>query len=240
MRRRSLLALVPALAVLLAGHAATAQSPTVDEIIARNIEAKGGMARIQDVESIRQTAEFTVQGIVGELTVYSMRPNLMRQEMRVGPETIINGFDGETPWMVNPMSGTSQATVVTGPQAEMIRRSAAFDGPLVNHKERNITATLEGAETIDGRPTHHLRLTHPDGQVQHIYIDQETALETRIVSEAPEGRVEQRLSDFREVDGVTLPFAVQVVTGGTVTGSMKVQKVELNPSIEVSLFRIPR
>jgi hypothetical protein len=178
--------------------------------------------------------------MAGTLTVYAMRPNLMRQELKIGAETIVNGFDGETPWMVNTMSGTDQAIVLSGPQAEMIRRQASFDGPLVDYASRGAKAELLGAEEFEGRTLHHIRMTSRDGLVQHIYLDPETALESRIVTEGPTGDVEQRLLDFREVDGLLMPFTVEVLTGGTVTGRMKILKVELNPTVDISLFRIPR
>ena len=100
--------------------------------------------------------------------------------------------------------------------------------------------TLIRVPLREGRTLHHIRMTSRDGLVQHIYLDPETALESRIVTEGPTGDVEQRLLDFREVDGLLMPFTVEVLTGGTVTGRMKILKVELNPTVDISLFRIPR
>lgn len=239
MTRRSLYVLVPAMVLALVAQPATQTTLTADEVIARNLAAKGGMDRIQQVNSLRQTAEFTVQGLSGTMTILTMRPNLMRQELDLGGQKIASGFDGETPWMVNPASGSSQAIVMQGPQADMVRRQASFDGPLVDYKEKGIKAELLAPEA-GGAATHHLRLTHPDGQVQHLYLDPDTFLETRIVTEAPEGTVEQRLSDFREVEGLTMPFMVEVIMAGQPGGTLKVTKVEINPSLDVSMFRIPR
>jgi len=237
MTRRRLTLAVSVVALMFVAQPAGAQ--TVDALIAKNLEAKGGLDRIKAVTSIRQTGEITVQGMAGGLVVYAMRPNLTRQELTLGTETIVNGFDGETPWMVNTMSGSDQAIVLTGPQAEMIRRQASFDGPLVDYKARGGTAELVGTEEFDGRQVHHIKLMAPGNVVQHVYLDAETGLETRIATEGAAGIVEQRLSDFREVEGLMMPFVVQVVTGGAVAGSMKVTKVELNPDIDVALFRIP-
>lgn len=241
MTRRSFRILVSAVVLAVLVQPAWAQTaPTVDEVIAGNLAAKGGLERLKEVDAIRQTAEFSIQGLSGTMTILTMRPNLMRQELQMGAQTVISGFDGETPWMVNPASGSSQAIVMQGPQADMVRRQASFDGPLVNYKERGITAALLASETVNGAPAYHVQLTYADGPVQHLYIDQASMLEVRIVTDAPEGSVEQRLSDFRDVEGFKMPFSIEVLMGGQPSGTLKVTRVELNPSLEVALFRIPR
>lgn len=236
---RRLLAPAASFAILLL-LAPGAMAQTADELIARNIAAKGGMDKLKAVNAIRQTSDITIQGTAASLTVYSKRPNLSRQEIVLGSETIISAFDGQTPWMVNPMTGSTQATVVTGPQADMIRQDASFDGPMIDYKARGMTAELIGPEDIDGMPVHHLKLTGQDGVVRHVYLDAATSLETKMSTETPMGLVEQRLSDYRDVGGLKVPFAITVLTGGAVTAEVKVLKLELNPEIDDGLFRIPR
>jgi outer membrane lipoprotein-sorting protein len=220
--------------------ATSAGAQTADELIAKNIAAKGGMEKLKAVQSFRQTSDITVQGMAAKLTIYSKRPNLTRQEIVVGPETIVSAFDGQTPWMVNPMSGSTQATVITGPQADMIRNDASFDGPLVDYKARGTTVELVGAEDVDGTAVHHLKVTGADGLVKHIYLDASTSLEMKVTTETPEGLVEQRFTDYRDVGGLKVPYSITVLTGGAVTAQIKLLTVDLNAEIDDALFRIPR
>lgn len=238
MFRRSLAPVLSLAILLLVAPLAGAQ--TADELIAKNIAAKGGLEKLKAVQSLRQTSDITIQGMAAKLTIYSKRPNLTRQEIVLGPETIISAFDGQTPWMVNPMSGSTQATVVTGPQADMIRNDASFDGPLVDYKARGMTAELIGSEDVDGTAVHHLKVTGSDGLVKHIYLDASTSLEVKVATETPQGLVEQRLSDYREVGGLKVPFSITVLTGGAVTAQVKVLTLDLNAEIDDALFRIPR
>lgn len=232
-------AAVTALLALVLVPVASAQ--TVDELVARNLASKGGLEQIRAVGSIRQTSEITTQGMVATMTVYAKRPNLMRQEILMGGQTVVNGFDGQTPWMINRMAtGSDEAVPVTGAQADMVRNQASFDGPLVDYRERGMQVELVGLEDLDGRPVHHLKLTNPQGEVQHIYLDGDTALESRIVSEGAAGRLEQVLSDYRQVNGMTLPFRIAMYTGAVLVGDMKVLTVEFNPELDDALFRMVR
>jgi len=239
MKRSVPVAAVAALLALVLVPVASAQ--TVEELVARNLAAKGGLEQIRAIGSIRQTSEITTQGMVAKMTIYSKRPNLMRQEILMGGETLVNGFDGEMPWMINRMAtGSDQAVPITGAQADMVRNQASFDGPLVDYRERGMQVELVGLEELDGRPVHHLKLTNPQGEVQHIYLDGETALESRIVSEGAAGRLEQVLSDYRQVEGMTLPFRITMSAGGMVVGDMQVLTVEFNPELDDALFRMIR
>src|SRR6185436_15679066 len=85
--------------------AAPAALPTVDEIIARNLEAKGGAAKWQAIKSVKMTGMMIRQGTEMPLTVYAMRPNFNRQEITTPGGKAVQAFDGTTAWVVNPMMG---------------------------------------------------------------------------------------------------------------------------------------
>ena len=107
-------------------------------------------------------------------------------------------------------------------------------------------ATLEfvGNETAGDRKFIHLKLTGKDQRVQHCYLDAETALEARIVSEAqsPLGKVEveQQLSDYRDVEGLKMPFLIKRLANGAEQAKIQVEKVELNARFDDSVFKMPK
>ena len=117
MNRRSLIVLVLA-AVALAGTRANArQNPSVDEIVAKNLQAKGGLEKLRAVTSIKQTSRLSLPGgLEATVTVYGKRPNLTRQELNVAAtgQTMVSAFDGTTAWSLNPMMGASTPTVARG------------------------------------------------------------------------------------------------------------------------------
>jgi outer membrane lipoprotein-sorting protein len=237
MTRRSLAVLVAAFGVLVAALPARAQS--VDEIIAKNVQAKGGLEKLRAVQSLKQTAHLTLQGMEATLTIYGKRPNLSRQEMNLAGQAMVMGFDGETAWQMTPMMG-SAGMAVTGPQADAIKEQADFDGPLVDYKAKGYTIELVGTESVGGKPAYHLKLTGKDQRVSHCYLDVVTGLEAKIVTDGRDGPVEQELSDYRDVEGLKVPFAVRTLSGGQVLAQIIVDKVELNVKFDDAIFKMPR
>jgi outer membrane lipoprotein-sorting protein len=238
MTRRFASVLVSALLVLAAAPRAATQA--VDELVARNIQAKGGAARLKAIDTVRQTGHLSMQGMAGTMKVFSKRPNLIRQEITLGTMTVINAFDGQNAWMVNPFLGSTDPVVMGGPEAEEIKEQSSFDGPLVDYKSQGGKLELVGQETLDGRKVEHLRLTGRSGSVQHIYLDAETALEVEMVRESDTGKLEQTLSDYRDVDGVKVPFLIKTSVNGVPMGEITVDKIEFNVPIDDALFRMKR
>lgn len=213
---------------------------TVDELISKNIAAKGGLEKLKSIQTMKQTSKVNTQGTEATITVYSKRPNLQRQEMKMGGQTITNGFDGEVSWIINPLAGMNRPIVVTGPQADIIREQAAFDGPLMNYRTRGSRVLLIGLETLGDRKVQHLQVIDRAQQTQHLYLDAETGLEVKIVSTLDGRKFEQELSDYREIDGVTFPFSIRMLVDGVQQSQVTVQSVEFNVSIDDAMFKVVR
>ena len=243
MLRRSLTLTVCLLAWLALGAGTSAQSTAgtagVDALIAKNLQAKGGREKLLAITSLKQSGHINIQSMTAVLTVYAKRPNLMRQEIAIGGQTITSGFDGTTPWLVNPLTGSSEPIVVKGPEADAIRDQADIDGPLVDYKTKGYKITLVGSETLDGKPVNHLKITGPRENVQHCYLDAATGLETKIVSEMPSGNLEQELSDYRDVNGVKMPFAARTMSNGVMLSQLTFDKIEVNVTIPELFFKMP-
>ena len=121
-----LLAIVSSVAAV---NGAAAQ--TVDELLAKNVQAKGGMEKLRSIQTVKQTGRLNIQGMEGKQVVYAKRPNLLRQELTIAGSLVVMAFDGQTPWMINPNLGAVAPIAMNGPLAEMIRDQSSFDGPLI-------------------------------------------------------------------------------------------------------------
>ncbi len=214
-----------------------AAQTAVDDLIAKNIAAKGGLAKLKSIQTMKQTSKMTAQGKPATITVYSKRPNLQRQELTIAGNTVINGFDGEVSWIINPLSGMTKPIVVTGPQADIIREQAVFDGPLIDYKARGSKVLLSGVETIGDRKVQHLQVIDRMQQTSHIYLDAETNLEIKIVSTLDGRKFEQELSDYRDVEGVKFPFTIKMLVDGVQQSQIDVQSVEFNVKLDDAMFK---
>lgn len=229
---------------LVAGVAGAASAQTVDALIAKNLETKGGADKWKAVKTMRMTGRVNVQGMELPMTMLTKRPNMMRQEVAIQDRQIVSATDGTTVWTINPMLGSEAPTEMTGPQADALRDQADFDGALVSYKEKGHTVELVGAEDMDGVKVHHLKLTKKGGDVQHYYLDADSGIELKVVfeTEVPgQGtmEIETELSNYQMVDGMLVPMSIKQIANGMVAAQITVDKVEFNVPIDDAQFKMP-
>jgi outer membrane lipoprotein-sorting protein len=215
-----------------------ASAQTVDDIIAKNLAAKGGAEKLKSIQSLRSTGTMSAQGQSFTLTASAKRPNMTRQEMVVLGQTILMVFDGTTARMINPMVGAAPMDI-PAEQVEMIKDQSDMDGPLVDYKTKGNTIILVDTVTLDGKPNYHLRVERKSLPTQDVYLDQQTYLETKVSTTVPgSGVFETEFSDYRAVDGFTMPFSIKTVAAGMTLSELKLTKIEINPVLDDSIFKI--
>jgi len=244
------------LAFVAAGLAAagTTSAQTLDEIIARNLQAKGGLDVLKATNTVKMVGRFKTQGVEMPMTTFAKRPNLVRREAEVTPppmpgataapsgkQKMVTASDGNNVWV---MMGTSPAQEVPAAQAEGMKHDAAeFDSIFVDYKERGHRLELVGKEIKDGKPQYHLKVTRRDGPVQHYYLDGDTGLESKIITDVNQNgmklTVETELSDYRRIDGRMVPFRTKQSSNGQLVGEMSLESIEFNLPLDDTLFRFP-
>ena len=223
---------------------------SVDDLIAKNLQARGGEAKLRALKSMRITGKVSVQGMELPMIVTAKRPNMMRQEMQVQDKKVVTAFDGDKAWMINPMMGAEAAQEVQGPQGDMTREQSDFDGPLMDYKTKGTTIELvkgdgpEGTEKLaDGSKVHKLKVTRKGGRVQYVYLDADSGIEVKTTNQIEQGgqtfNIETELADYRAEEGIMVPHSVRNIMNGQPLMQMTVEKVEFNLPIEDALFRMP-
>ena len=237
MIRKTLVVVSAVLSFVFLSSSASAQ--TVDEIIAKNLAAKGGVEKIKAVQSLRTTGTMSGMGPqTASLLTISKRPNLSRQEITVNGQTIVMAFDGTAARMINPMAGPG-AIDVPAEQVEMIKDQSDIDGPLVDYKTKGSTIEFVGNEVVDGKNVVHLRIARKMLPAQEVLLDAKTYLETKITTQVPgSGVLETVLSDYRDVQGLMMPFSVKTIAAGMTVNEVKLTKIEVNPVIDDGVFKI--
>jgi len=224
---------------------AAAPLPTVDDLIAKNLQAKGGAAKWQSVKSVKMTGKMTAQGTEMPLTVYAMRPNFNRQEITMPAGKAIQAFDGTTAWVVNPMLGIETPQAVPGPAAELAKNSADFDGALINYKAKGNDIELVGKEQLEGKDVYHLKVTTKGGPVQHYLLDADSGIELRMSAEVELGSGQKQtlttaMSNYKQVDGIMIPHTVTQTAGDRTLLQWTITTVEFNAVPDDSIFRLPK
>jgi hypothetical protein len=244
-----------------------AGAQTVDDIVAKNIAAKGGVDLIRQTTNVRMTGRFTTYppaGMTGRpptemaMTTWAKRPNLMRQETTMTPpaaeapgaparpaapsttQKMVRASDGSTIWM---QMGASPPQALPSAQAEPMMQDVEFDSVFVDYKTRGITIALVGRQALNGREVYHLTVSRKNGPVQNYYLDAETMLETKVSTKVSQGGssslVETEIADYRTVDGRTVPFKTRQLVDAQLAAEMTFETIEFNVAMPDSLFRMP-
>jgi outer membrane lipoprotein-sorting protein len=240
MLRRTLMGI--ALTALLAP---VAMAQTVDEVIAKHIEAQGGMEKIKAVKSIKMTGKMMMGGgMEAPFTQMSKRPKMTRVEFVFQGMTGIQAYDGKTGWMVMPFMGKKDPEAMPEEQSKMMDDQADMDGPLVDWKEKGNKVELLGKEQVEGADAFKLKVTKKDSTVTTFYIDAESYLqikqEAKRKMRGTEVEGETVLGDYKEVNGLMMPFSMESgAKGSPQKQKIVVDKIEINADLPDSLFLLP-
>jgi hypothetical protein len=236
----------PLLLLPLLVAACTAPSSPVDEIVASNLEARGGEAKIRALTAIRESGLATASGgRVARVVREMKRPGLYRLEFSYQGTTSVYAHDGTTSWRVAPLEGLLEptASAVTGEEPAGVDQ-LDLEGPLVGWKEKGHQVELVGRETLPGGEAFKLAITLADGSLRYDYVDVESRLVVRSDVTRPirgrQIRLENHFSDFREVGGLIFPHAIETRAAER-PGVLRVaiESIELDPDLDDARFAMP-
>jgi outer membrane lipoprotein-sorting protein len=222
-----------------------AAAQTIDEIIAKSLEARGGEAKLRAVKSIRMTGHIEVgPGMIAPMSLVVKRPGMVRMEFTIQGMTAIQAYDGKAGWDVMPFQGKKDAEPMAADDVKEIADQADLDGPLVDYKAKGHTVEYLGKDKVEGSDAYKLKITKKNGNVETAYIDTDSGLEVKnvakITQQGNEVEAESIFSDFRNVEGLILPFAIeQGRVGSPQKVKITVEKVEINPDLTDAQFQMP-
>src|ERR1017187_3067735 len=165
-----------ALLLCLLGASRNAAAVTADEIVAKNVEARGGSAALASLKSLRRTGRFGLPGRSLLITQSEVRerPGRIRQEATYQGLTQIQAFDGEKGWQVQPFEGRKDPALMSEDDAKPFRIAADLDGTFVDAKAKGHTVEYLGTEDVDGTLAHKLRVRLKRGGEVTVWIDPDT------------------------------------------------------------------
>jgi hypothetical protein len=135
-------------------------APTVDELVAKNIQAKGGATALRALQSLRLTGKMLVnQGQIELRYVETKaRPSKIRIDATLQGMTAVNAYDGKDGWKISPFQGRKDPEKMSTDDVKPLMEDADIDGPLVDWKSKGSTVEYLGTEDVDGTPAHKLKV----------------------------------------------------------------------------------
>jgi outer membrane lipoprotein-sorting protein len=237
---RKLSGSILAVVVLLATQAS---AQTVDELIKKNLDAKGGLQKMKAIKSAKLTAKIIQQGLEIPLVIQQKRPRFVRVDVTFQGKSQTMAYDGETGWKTDPFQGSSDPEKIAGDELKEAEEQSDIDGALVDYKEKGHKVELVGKEDMEGTPVYNLKLTLKNGDVRNIFLDAENYLELKVnlKRKTPGGEIEvdQYVGNYKPVNGVLFAFSLETKVKGQTVNQIVIEKVELDVPIDDSLFKMP-
>jgi len=217
--------------------ATAAAQTTVDDVVAKNLAAKGGIEKLRAITTVKMTGSLKSPSGVTAITTWAKRPTFMRRDNVNDGQTFVTAFDGKTLWQINPLISPRPREIPAPPEAE------DFDSLLLDYKEKGRTVELVATEPVQGINMHRLRVTEKNGQIRDIYINAETMLESKAVVQVEQGArkaiVTTEFSNYKTIDGISVPMHVRQMLNGKPLTEVTYDRVEFNVPIPDSMFSKP-
>jgi hypothetical protein len=220
---------------------------TAPELAARNVEAKGGIDKLNAIQTLRLSGTLRVNGGTLELGLVTLvrRPHSIRYEALLQDLTQVQAYDGRQAWQINPFQGRKDPERLSADDAKGLGEDAAdFYGALVDYQKKGYTLDYLGTEDIDGTDAHKLRVTRPNGDITIVYLDPDAFLEIRTVNRRIEHGIPNETitdySDYEKVSGVYVALARESWPKGS-SDHHKIQydKAEANVAADEGVFEFP-
>jgi hypothetical protein len=231
---------------LLLGCAVQAHALTAEELAAKNIEAKGGAAALDAVETVHRSGKLVINGGQFVLGVADTRkrPDAIREEASLQGLTQVEAYDGKDGWKIDPFGGRKDPERMPADDLKGLIENAEIGGPLAAYRERGDSLEYLGTEDIDGTAAHKLKLTSKAGDVRYVYLDPDYFLEIRIESQRSVRGVKRTvvtdLGEYEKVAGVFWPLALTTgQKGDSSPAKVLYEKVEVNVPVDPSYFSFP-
>jgi photosystem II stability/assembly factor-like uncharacterized protein len=240
------------LLIALVALSGAARAITLDEVLAKNLAARGGAANVQRLKTLRLTGRVVFSGtgrrgsaIEAAWAQVQKRPGLFRSEVTRQGLTAVQAWNGKEGWKLSPFRGRREPERASQDDARALSQDADIEGQLISWREKGSKVEYLGVEDVDGTPAHKLRVALKDGDVQYVFLDPDAFLEIRVVNErrvrGSEQITEADLGAYGQVAGVWIPTSInQGRKGAPRSTHFIVEKAEANVPVEDRIFEYPQ
>ena len=213
---------------------------TVDEIIAKHIEAIGGRVNWTKVSSMRMETLTKIQGAEIRTTEIILNRKAMRTDVSVmgmSGYTVITNLEG---WSFSPWNGQTKPEAMTADDVKNAQDGLDLQDKFITYQELGKKLEYFNSDDIDGIECFKLKMTDKDGLETTFYIDPDNYQIIKEVFKSVSNGQQMEYSTFFSdftllAEGITVPMA-----SSNEGGTREITKIEINPSVDESIFKIVR
>jgi hypothetical protein len=222
---------------------------SADQIVERNVAARGGLAAWRGAKTLTIAGEMDAGGKPNQALPFVLkekRPRKSRLEIVFKDQTSVQVYDGTQGWKVRPFLNRNEVETYTPAEKRSAEAEQDLDGPLVDYAAKGTQIAIAGVEPVEGHPAYKLKLTLRNGDKRMLWVDAASFLELKIDGEprkldAKMHKVAVYFRDYKTEQGLTTPRLQETaIEGVKQTYKMTITRVAVNEPLDDALFQKPQ
>jgi zinc protease len=227
-----------------AAKAATASNSEGQALMAKVVQSMGGAEKVRSVKALREKSTVLAKTPQGDMSIQMEEiaafPDQLWQKMRMPMGEMTMVISPSAAFMKSPMGSQDLPGAQKEDGLNELKRHPIF---VAQHADDpNFIFAAGGTEKIGDVDAQILDISADGAQVRW-YVDPQTGhiLRTSAQTMGMGGPAEQVVdySEWKEVEGINLPFKLKIKQGGNDSGSEDIQELQINPAIDPKLFEKP-
>ncbi len=222
----------------------SAEDPSLTSILRKHRRAQADITKLYGADTLRLKGETTQQGKTYTFTLFKKSPDSLRYEIAYKDRNFVIIYDGKNGYFWSPDEPDRPAEVASGTQDLLLKQEAFFEGPLLSASARGFNMEYKGAVRLPdyANPVYHIQLHGGQGGgLMDVFLDSDSYLEVRRFFRPNEDVLPlvTSFSDFRVVEGFTIPFQIENSYDDTVISVTRVLEADVNAGILSFFFELP-
>ena len=227
-----------------AAKAATASNSAGQALIAKVVQSLGGAAKVRSVKSLHEKSTLLAKTPQGDITMeieeIAAFPDQLWQKMHTPMGEMTMVISPAAAFMKSPMGSQDLPGAQKEDGLKELKRHPIF---VAQHVEDPKFVFAAGGSEKIGEVEAQILDVNADGVLVRWYVDPQTGhiLRTSAQTMGMGGPAEQVIdySEWKDVEGMSLPFKLKITQGGNEAGSQDVREFQINPAVDPKLFEKP-
>ena len=211
---------------------------TVEEIVSKHIEAIGGKENWAKIKSMRTEGTMKAQGAEVKIINTQIDKKALRTDIALMGMTGYSILTDKEGWSYMPFAGQTKPEPMTADDVKSSQDQLFLQDKFINYKEMGKTLEFIGKEDMDGTECLKLKMTDKDAKETTFFIDPSNYYiikqTEKIKANGKEMESVATFSNYKKTaEGVVFPMTVSANFG-----EMEITKIEINPAIDETIFKI--
>lgn len=220
-------------------------SQTVDDIISKNISARGGAQKLADIQTLKIVGKIQTEGVEFPLVYIRKYPDKTRFQVDLNGQNAVTVFKQNTGWMIDPSRKIFKPTVLTAGELQQIKPMIDYffvfvDQTLINYKADSLKPVLAGTDTVENNPAIKLKVLLKDNTEITYFYDTKTFFDVKheVKFKYMAEPFTVSLKEFFTIHDLNVPRIIDSRQGNKRTTRMIIESVQIDNDIEDEIFEM--